>query len=242
MKPSFTHRSGQKELLDRNDIPFGDIKKNMHELNLINQYLGGHKITLKGFKQLVNKDKSLKPLNVAEIGCGGGDNLRVLKNWADVNDINATFTGIDINPGCIDYANSLAENKGITFLHSDYREMHFPNKPDIIFSSLFTHHFTDDELIIQLQWMKDNSQLGFFINDLHRHPLAYYAIKLLTKLFSRSYLVKNDAPLSVMRAFKKSDWKKLMNEASINNFTIQWQWAFRWLIISDNHAIAPGKI
>ena len=219
-----------------------DIKRNMYELNLVNKYLGGHNITLKGFKQFVKRLELSEPLNVVEIGCGGGDNLRVLKNWADIRGIKATFTGIDFNPECINYANGLAGNKGITFLHSDYRNAHFQNKPDIIFSSLFAHHFTDNELVTQLQWMKNNTRLGFFINDLHRHPLAYYTIKLLTKLFSGSYLVRNDAPLSVLRSFKKVDWNKLMKEASINNFTIQWQWAFRWLIISGNHAIAPGKI
>ncbi|HEY0731581.1 MAG TPA: SAM-dependent methyltransferase, partial [Chitinophagaceae bacterium] len=72
MKTSFTHRSGQKELLDSNDIPFRDIKRNMYELNLINKYLGGHDITLKGFKQLVNRKELSNPLNVVEIGCGGG--------------------------------------------------------------------------------------------------------------------------------------------------------------------------
>ena len=33
--PSFKHRSAAKELLDRNDIPFNDIKKNMQELDTI---------------------------------------------------------------------------------------------------------------------------------------------------------------------------------------------------------------
>ena len=48
-----THRSYQKELLDCDDIPFEDIKKNMQELNFINTWLGGHSITIKGLQKLV---------------------------------------------------------------------------------------------------------------------------------------------------------------------------------------------
>ncbi len=82
--------------------------------------------------------------------------------------------------------------------------------------------------------MKENAKLGFFINDLQRHPLAYYSIKYITKFFSKSYLVKNDAPLSVLRGFKKDEWKGIFEKAGIINYSIQWKWAFRYLIIAPN--------
>lgn len=85
-----------------------------------------------------------------------------------------------------------------------------------------------------MHWMKQNSNLGFFINDLHRHQIAYHFIKFVTKLFSKSYLVKNDGPLSVLRAFKKNEWVDILNKSGIKNYTIQWKWAFRLLIIVHN--------
>ena len=109
--------------------------------------------------------------------------------------------------------------------------MSFSEKPDIIFSSLFCHHFTDDELTLQLQWLKTNCQIGFFINDLHRNKLAYYAIQVLTRLFSKSYLVKNDAPLSVARGFLKTEWNSICERAGLEQYTVNWKWAFRHLII-----------
>ena len=81
-----------------------------------------------------------------------------------------------------------------------------------------------------MQWMKENSGLGFFINDLHRHAIAYYSIKFLTSLFSHSYLVKHDAPLSVRRGFKKEEWEKIFSNAGIIKYSIEWKWAFRYLI------------
>jgi ubiquinone/menaquinone biosynthesis C-methylase UbiE len=228
--PDFSKRSYKKELLDRDDIPFEDIKRNMQELDFINKWLGGHKITIKGLKKLIPSCRNAG-LVIAEIGCGGGDNLRVLKKYCEKIKIPASFIGIDINLHCIEFAKSRKENAGIEFIASDYAEVQFENKPDIIFTSLFCHHFTHEELRKQFQWMRFNSQAGFFINDLHRHLLAYYSIKLLTALFSKSYLVKNDAPLSVLRGFKRKEIELMNAENKILNVQLKWQWAFRWLLI-----------
>jgi 2-polyprenyl-3-methyl-5-hydroxy-6-metoxy-1,4-benzoquinol methylase len=233
--PFFKQRSYQKELLDRNDIPFEDIKRNMQELDFINTKLGGHDITLDGIVALM-KDQMIfnSKLTVAEIGCGGGDNLRAIRNWAEKIHLPVHLQGIDINPDCIAYARQQKRNRGIDFIVSDYKDVSFEQKPDIIFSSLFCHHFSEEELIYMLKWMHENSLHGFFINDLHRHWLAYYSIKFLTKLFSKSYLVKNDAPLSVQRGFKRKEWDTIFEQAGIHNFSCKWRWAFRWLITSAN--------
>lgn len=229
--PDFTQRSYQPELLDRDDIPFEDIRRNMQELNVINTWLGGHGITISGLKALLHHAASSgQPLTICEIGCGGGDNLRAISQWLQKRKINASFTGIDINPHCIAHAKATSGLQQALWMVSDYRQAVFEQKPDIIFSSLFCHHFTEDQLAFMLRWMQSNARLGFFVNDLHRHRLAYYSIKLLTRLFSRSYLVKNDAPLSVRRGFTGKELKSLMQQAGIENCSIEWKWAFRWLV------------
>lgn len=226
---TLSQRSYKKELLDGNNIPFYDIRKNMEELNFINRYLGGHKITLEGFKQLTGKKKELV---VCEIGCGGGDNLGAIYNWCNKRNIKVSFIGIDIKKECIEFAKTRTKLSAVTkWITSDYRTAHFSTRPDIIFSSLFCHHFTTEELVSQFKWMKENSALGFFINDLHRNPAAYYSIKFLTKIFSSSYLVKNDAPLSVARGFIKSELEQLCFASKTTPAKILWKWAFRYLII-----------
>lgn len=224
---NFRHRSYEFELLDRPGIPFEDIQRNMQELNVINTWLGGHAITLAGLQQLA---PASKPLTICEIGCGGGDNLAAIWQWCRKNKIAASLIGVDINPFCITLAEKRlpAETQLIT---ADYKEAVFEEQPDIIFSSLFCHHFTDREMVKQLQWMHTHARTGFFINDLHRHSAAYYSIKVLTKLFSKSYLVKHDAPLSVARGFTRKEWVQLFNLAGIGNFSIEWKWAFRWLVM-----------
>src|SRR4051812_25623879 len=162
--PSLRNRSYEKELLDRSDIPFDDIKRNMQELDFINTTLGGHQISIAGLKELTG-NKINDTIHITEIGCGGGDNLRALRKWTEKKGIHASFTGIDINPECIAFAETVKENKDIQFTCSDYRNVNFEEQPDIIFSSLFCHHFNEEELEYMLLWMKQNCKTGFFIND-----------------------------------------------------------------------------
>ena len=229
-------RSTQAELLDADDIPFEDIRQNMKELNFINTWLGGHTISIAGIKAILSASKKKhEPLSICEAGCGGGDNLLAIEQWCIKNNISVQLTGIDKKKECIDYAKEKITDAKYTWIHSGYSQVSFMHqKPDIIFSSLFCHHFSNDALVVMMRWMQENSGMGFFINDLHRNTLAYYSIKVLTKLLSNSYLVKNDAPLSVQRGFKKKEWETIMQRAGIHHYTIEWKWAFRWLITANS--------
>ncbi len=223
----FTHRSYEKELMDADDIPFDAMAQTLKELNIINTRLGGHAITLKGLQSfLTTKDA----VTVCEIGCGGGDNLFAIYKYCQQKNIPVSFIGIDMNGECIAFAKQQYPQLDCHWICSDYALVEFDKSPDIIFSSLFCHHFTDEQLVRMLQWLKQQSSKGFFINDLQRHWLAYYLIKYITRFFSKSYLVKNDACLSVSRGFKKKEWEALFNKAGINNEQIDWKWAFRYLV------------
>ena len=227
-------RSYQKELMDEKDIPFAAIAQTLKELNIINTWLGGHAITISGVEQL-KEDKG--SITICEIGCGGGDNLVAIDKYCRKNNIAASFIGIDMNPDCIDFAKKQYPQLNCNWICSDYAIVDLSNmKPSIIFSSLFCHHFTDQQLVFMLKWLRQNSVTGFFINDLHRHWLAYYLIKYITKFFSRSYLVKNDASLSVARSFTANDWARLFEAAGLNKPFINWRWAFRYLVSFKNKA------
>jgi SAM-dependent methyltransferase len=213
-------KSRRKELLDADEIPEADLIQNLKELKFINTYLGGHDVIKKGLKKFGKESQK-----ILEIGSGGGDNLMMLKRNFPENE----YAGLDIKEVCVAYSRTL--NSEINWIKEDYKK-HQPQKPyDLIFNSLFCHHFNDDALVEMLKWMNKNTIKGFFIGDLHRHWLAYYSIKFLTKLFSRSYLVKNDAPLSVQRGFTKKEWVILLKKAGIGNYEITWCWAFRHLIV-----------
>jgi hypothetical protein len=44
-------------------------------------------------------------------------------------------------------------------------------------------------------------------------------------------MVKFDAPLSVLRAFSKTELNDILYKAGITEFSLKWKWAFRWQLI-----------
>ncbi|MBU3662383.1 MAG: methyltransferase domain-containing protein [Bacteroidetes bacterium] len=227
------NRSYEAELLDADNIPQKDLYLNLKELNNINTLLGGHNITLKGIAAF--NLKLNKTYHLLDIGCGGGDNLRVIADWGRRKGLQLQLTGVDLKTDCINYAKEHCKAyPEIHFICSDYKDLLNQNTTyDIIFTALFCHHFKEEDLSILFRYKQQHANLGFFINDLHRHPLAYYSIKFLTALFSKSYLVKNDAGLSVKRGFSKTELLQLLK--TFTNLEVKWMWAFRWLVIVRNN-------
>lgn len=221
-------RSNKLEFLDNDTIAKDDLYQNLNELNTINTHLGGHAITLQALKKFTFKFN--KTYIIADVACGGGDTIKAMAIWARKEKLKIKFIGIDLKSDCIAYAkNHCKDFPEISFITSDYRDI--TQKFDIITCALFCHHLKDVEVIHYLKWCDKKSVMGFIINDLHRNSIAKISIKILTYLFSNSYLVKNDAPLSVARGFIKSEWQYYLQNANISKYFFSWKWAFRHLII-----------
>lgn len=216
--------------MDRNDIPEKDLYRNYRELHIINQQLGGYRITLKGLTRIV---KGMTSFSILDIGCGGGDMLKTIAVWGRKNNFQLQLTGVDISAAAIQYSKENCKSfPEIECRQEDvFQHLGSGKSYDVIMNTLFMHHFTDDQIVRLLLLMKNNADRGFVINDLQRHPLAYYSIKWITKFFSQSYLVKNDAPLSVLRGFRLEDWWHLLSKAFITNALISREWAFRYLVV-----------
>jgi 2-polyprenyl-3-methyl-5-hydroxy-6-metoxy-1,4-benzoquinol methylase len=221
-------RSYQKELLDADDIPTPDLYQNLKELDRINTLLGGYDITFSALKKIIKPNQSY---TLIDIGCGGGDTLKHIEKWRKNKGLNLNLVGIDLKPICIEYATQQNPNENIRYICDDYRNMFLHvEKMDIIHACLFCHHLSETQLIELIQFAI-NRKVTLVINDLERNIFAYYAIKTLTALFSKSYLVKNDAPLSVARGFKKKEWLSIINQAGATRFSVKNKWAFRHEII-----------
>lgn len=224
-------RSYQKEYLDGDAIETKDLFQNLKELDVINARLGGYKASRKGFLRILEQN-SLKTM--MDIGFGGGDSIKQLALLAKSRGKELFFYGVDLKQDCVDYAEkNLAHLSNKQLICVDYRAISkdLLEEVDLIHCSLFLHHLTDEEIIDLFKFAKTNGCL-LLANDLHRNWLAYWSIKWLTALFSRSYLVKNDAAVSVTRGFRKKELLHLLKQSGYTDYSVTWSWAFRYIIIA----------
>ena len=231
--PDFSLRSTAAEIMDDLEYSGKMMDRTLSELELINKWLGGNNVTLGGIKKMLIDHDSEKTICIADLGCGRGDMLRLIYLWAKRENRKVQLLGIDANPYIVEAARTnLKQYPDIELMTLNVFSAAFQSmKFDIVVGTLFYHHFTDEQLWRIFAQLKGQSRIGYIINDIHRHVLAFYSIKLLTKYFSRSSMVKFDAPLSVLRAFKKTELVEILKNASAGAFTIQWKWAFRWQVL-----------
>lgn len=228
--PDLSLRSTLPEKMDDPSAPQKDVHRALHELETINQWLGGYNVILDALDK-ISADR--KPLTIMDIGCGGGDMLRAIARWSKAKGIDVRLIGIDWNPLMTSFAQE--QSKGLSNIHfrtlSVWDDKLLEEKADITMNSLFCHHFDDPDLVKLMARMYELSGKAVIINDLHRHWFAYHSIKWITAVFSKTYLVRYDAPLSVARSLRRPEWENILRQAGITKYSINWKWAWRWQII-----------
>lgn len=232
--PDFSVRSAQVEMMDDLNCSGALVHQTLRELEIINTWLGGNAVTISGLSRLMKDVDKNKEIVVADLGCGGGDMIRLIDRWAQRKKYKVKLIGFDANPHIIEFARHAADGnprmrfEALDIFSEEFRQQKF----DIVIGTLFYHHFTTGQLVQFFSALKAQTTIGLVINDIHRHPLAYYSIMYLTRWFSRSAMVQSDAPISVLRAFHKKELAEILKKASFQHFSIDWKWAFRWQVVA----------
>lgn len=223
-------RSEEIEIMDDLEISGEVVDQTLRELDTINRLLGGNQISISAFKKMA---AARSAVSFADLGCGGGDIMIAMAKWARKKKIEASFLGIDANQNIVDYArkNSLEYPEIVFKALNIFSEEFQKEEVDIIHCCLFTHHFSETDLVDLFKQFKKQASLGVIINDLQRHPVAWWSIKILTGIFSRSSMVRNDACVSVARGFKRSELVQILKKAGVQKYELTWKWAFRWKLI-----------
>ena len=226
----FAVRSDQQEMMDDLTCSGQEVRQTLHELEVINTWLGGNAVTLEGVSTLVSGIPAGTTVRVADLGCGSGDIAYRVRRLLESKGLRPEVRGIDANANIVQIASE--KHPGVHFdainIFSDaFTHLRF----DVVTATLFFHHFDTQRLAAFIRQLLGQTQVGIVINDIHRHWFSFHSIRLLTRIFSRSAMVRHDAPVSVLRAFSRRDLEEILAQAGVRRYVIRWRWAFRWLVI-----------
>ncbi len=214
--------------MDTEDSSEGELRLTFRELAAINRYLGGHAVTLNALASLI--PRGTKNLRILDVGCGDGQTACLIQDWAASRGIAAEVCAIDLSAASVRLAEE-RNRKGLSFVTGNLFSLREGDVYDIVHAGLMLHHCPEHVAVRALQAMYARAWLGVIINDLHRHKLAYHAIKIMTAAFSRNRLIRHDGPLSVLRGFRRAELVSLCRQADLPAPDIRWRWAFRWQMV-----------
>lgn len=226
--------------MDDFSITDGRLTRALRDLRWVNRWLGGHRATDIVLAPLVATRDALR---VVDLGSGGADYPEHLVRWADRRGCRVDVVAVDANPQTVAHAQSALDDrlspplrKRVEVVCADAFDLPYEDDAfDVAVAALFLHHFHGADAVALLREMDRVAELGLVVNDLHRHPLAYYGVRALGALTGASAMFRHDGPLSVLRGFRRPDLERLAGAAGLVGPRIVWRWAFRWVL-----ATVPG--
>ena len=217
-------RSGEAEWMDDPGHDPVDFGRCLGDLALVNRVTFAARPTL---RWLARATRGLDAFSLLDVGYGHGDMLRAIARWSAKRGKWAELSGIDVSPASA-LAARAATPAGMTI---DYRigdvfACEPEHAPDFVVSSLFTHHLTDAQVVAFLRWMERFAARGWFVNDLHRHAVAYHGFRAMGAIARWHKMVRHDGAVSIAKSFRPADWEALLAEAGVIA-EIRWMMPFR---------------
>jgi 2-polyprenyl-3-methyl-5-hydroxy-6-metoxy-1,4-benzoquinol methylase len=235
LKPDFSRRLEADEMMDDFSIVDHRLEAALEDLRIVNRWTGGHLASLLALRDIV-KRSSAQSISVLDVGAGIGDYAEVFARWGARVGVEVRVVALDANPATVNYARETLARRlepplgaHVSAEVGDVFDLSYPDRSfDIVHAGLFLHHFSDAECVRILDEM---SRVGrhVVINDLHRHPIAYHAVRLMAALFPVSEMFTHDGPISVLRAFDRADLERICEVAGIDA-AIRWFPGFRWIM------------
>lgn len=229
-----SQRSAEAEIMDDFELKGNELEKTLTDLDKINKWLGGNKITLSGVKKIIAEFPERGNFHIADIGCGNGSILREIARWGRANGYKFQLTGIDANPFAIEICEKMStEFEEISFKTLDIFSKEFQTfNCDILLCTLTLHHFKNKEIANLLSFFNNQIKLGIVINDLHRSKTAYRLFQAFCAVFINNEIARKDGLISILRGFKKEELIEFSNKLNNTTSQIHWKWAFRyqWII------------
>jgi len=212
------------ELMDDAALPQGTYQAVLADLARVNTVTMAARPTLRFLEQAVGDRRQFTLLDV---GFGHGDMLRRIASWARRRGIGARLVGIDLNPLSEPAARAATSpDAPIEYYTGDYADFG-TGQFDCVVSSLVAHHMTEPELLRFLRFMEQRARRGWFVNDLHRHPLSYLGYPLLARLMGWHPIVRQDGQTSIARAFRPNEWEVMLTKTAISRARVQRHFPFR---------------
>jgi 2-polyprenyl-3-methyl-5-hydroxy-6-metoxy-1,4-benzoquinol methylase len=221
---------GLVEWMDRPDCDRTLLFNTYQQFSRINRLLSGWKSIYKTYLRPVIAEKNGKA-SILDIGCGGGDVLRLLEIFCRKDGFDVRFTGIDPDQRSLEYLSDLEWPENVKFEPLFSHQLVKENrKYDIVISNHVMHHLLESELSKVCSDAEKLAGTLVLFSDIERSDMGYALFSTIAPLlFQNSYIVQ-DGLISIKRSFRKKELDDLLSDQWI----VKRRFPFRLLAIYRN--------
>ncbi len=200
-------------------------------LSRLNDWSGSAGILWRAIRSL-NRDGNPANLRILDIATGAGDIPIGLWRRARQRGMTIEIYACDISPAALEYARwrSAEHGASIGFFECDALMLDCVMEYDVVISSLFLHHLTEDQATRLLRVMSAAARRMVLVNDLVRCSAGYALARAATRVRTRSHVVHVDGPRSVESAFTSREALGLAKKAGLIGAGVVPKWPCRYLL------------
>lgn len=197
-----------REMVDDLNVDDTELAANFDDLERANRYFGGLAPT-------IDTVLGVGARSVLDVGCGSGDVVRALHAEAYRRGLPVSIVALDLSPRIVAVAQSRCEGApGIEFAVGDGTALPYPDGAfDVVMCNLALHHFEPPEAVRMLRELRRVSLITPLVSDLVRSRVGYLAALAFARFIAKNRFAKNDAPLSVWRAYDRQEVVDLVKRA-----------------------------
>ena len=209
--------AGVEEILDGPLDDLDAVAGNLRDLRRVNRLLGGTRLSRLAIARLWPDGSSM---SVLDVGTGGADIPVSLLAHAVRRGRTLRVEAIENRDEVIEAARlarpAVDRVPGLSLRVADGLALPYPDGAfDIAHCSMVVHHLEPADTVALLREMARVARLGVVVNDLVRGRLYWAGAWLMSHAATRNRLTRNDAPLSVRRAYSRSELRNLVAEAGL---------------------------
>lgn len=229
---SLQHRSHTSERLDQLDLAGPELERCLRELAVINRLLGNHRSIKQAVRACIKRFPKKKNWLIIDLGCGGGDVLRMIASLCKKEGISAQLIGYDGNANSLEIARSFEEeDSNITYRTADILSPDFVLPPcDLLISSHFLYHLPDQAFLDFIHTHQTNVRIAWIISELERNQIALTLFRIFSPLLGFSKLTRSDGLLAIKRAFSMPEIRLLLQRLNWEDTRLRKVWAFRFIL------------
>ena len=226
----YLNRDLQPEVMDDPALEPGRHRRALRGLARLNLFSGSARILWPSIEALARRET--RPLRVLDLASGAGDVPLGLWRRAVRSGLKLEILGVDVSLHAVRFARENAERAGaaIRFDRLDAFASPLPADFDVVLSSLFLHHVTEDEAVLLLTRMRDAARRVVLVNDLLRSTRGLALAHVASRLLTSSDIVHCDAPQSVRASFTRPELLALARRAGMDGARVSRHWPLRLLL------------
>lgn len=205
------------ELLDSDAGSAEEVQASLADLRLVNRWFGGVS-TMCALLKNVSEQTGLRKIRILDVASASGDIAAAAVD-------RMRQQGIELDVTLLDRAASHLNGR-FTAVLGDALALPFGDDSfDLVTCSLLAHHLEPGQVELFAQEGLRVARLAVAINDLRRHAMHLALVYAGWPLFSR--ITRNDAPVSVRRAYTPGELSAMLRQAGAKRVEISRHYLFR---------------